>query len=288
MCINKIGLEQVTYMLKDRMKVAHIKQGYEDTGQWLSNLDAVDGTGSNNYNIDPTCPQRYANFHQTMSKCTAVGGDRLSLAQYKQFEDALIPAIALYKAHGCITEDDMNGLNLINVTGGKIPKNDRPLHQQRALLMNAETTTAWYQSYKDRQLEKALAAGEKRRVAALKKIANAPMNKAISAYKKWFIQLPIDQQTAEAKGKRKATKAYKDQHQISLQIEYYIEAVNHQPHQIFQEGHMIALGPAVDEIEEGNADNDSEGSEDSSGYDENEDILQNINDFVDELENIND
>jgi hypothetical protein len=269
----KVGLEQVTFMMKDRMKIDHIQRGYSDTGQWLHALEADENIG-NNFSLQPSAEGGYKNFHQTMTKCTAINGERLTILQYNAFEDALIPAINLYKINGCLTEENMNDLQLVNTTEGRIMKDARPLHQQRAVLMNSATTVAWYQHYITTRNERRVAIHQNRDTKAQKKAVVAIVTAAAREYKNWFDALPTkESKQAERKSKKEAMLPYK-QRGMALPISYYREAINNLPHPqpVFEENQL-------DDVDDDDMDDGMQGSVDES--DENEsDLEQELAEFL--------
>lgn len=114
--------------------------GYRRTGQFLNALD------TDNYCIDPLNKNAYyKNFDAAMQLCTMIKGQRMTSAQLQDFKSALIPAIQIFKLRGRITEEEMDELNLLNVTNGKVPKDQRSLHQQRSSVMTAHTVMQQHQ-----------------------------------------------------------------------------------------------------------------------------------------------
>ena len=135
------GLKMIVVTLQSVYKADIIKDGYKNTGQ---------------YPLD---------FRKAMSKCTTA----LTAEQLATLESKLPAVVELFREHGRVTEEQMDQLGVISVdlSGDRrtMPKDCRALHQQRAVIMNADAVTAQYRS---RMQQKAVAENAKRARAANK------------------------------------------------------------------------------------------------------------------------
>lgn len=133
------SLTLVSYAIGRSMNCDIVKKGYIRTGQ---------------YPLD---------FALCMQTCH----EKLSLQEYEQFKAALPSAVLEFQDKACLTEAwmDENGLRSRNVQGD-IPKDQRPLQNQRSVLFNAPTSIAAFKAYRQRVDQapalRQLAANEKR------------------------------------------------------------------------------------------------------------------------------
>lgn len=88
---------------------------------------------------------------------------------------------------GCVTEDEMDGLEIINVNKlNSKPKDQRALHQQRAVIMNSEDCIAKFKIYKtEKQLEEDRKAAMKA-LAIAKRAEKEAEAAERQQYKAWF------------------------------------------------------------------------------------------------------
>lgn len=182
------GLQQINYIVKENMKPHLIMSGYRRTGQWINNLKENYAT----IGLDA-----YANFNEAMKLCTMVGGKRMALDVLKTFRDALIPAVQIFKERGRITEVEMTELGLINVTKGKLDKDERALHKQRACVMTSATITRQYQAHQKRKLDAEAVKTVSKEERATKKAATTQANIAKLEYRLAFTKMTPEEQKIE-------------------------------------------------------------------------------------------
>ena len=154
------SLQQLIYCIKMTIKPDIIKDGYSSIGQWP--LD----------------------FKAAMSKCSR----EMSNNEYKTMEDHMDTLVKYYRENGQLTEENMDNLGIINVNDqmyGKLPKEERALHQQRARIMNSTDCIAQYKWRRAKKDEEAV-------------------------YKAWYKGLTPEQKKDENKRKRAANKAAKE------------------------------------------------------------------------------
>lgn len=100
-----------------------IREGYSDTGMYP------------------------VSFEKSMSKCQR----RLSEADYKCMEDCIPAAAIEFQSKGTLSEEWMDEHGIINVnTVGSMPKDERALHQQRAVIFNHEVIQGQWDIYQTR------------------------------------------------------------------------------------------------------------------------------------------
>lgn len=138
----------IVYVLKDTLTVSRIKDGYRKTGQ---------------YPID---------FDKAMKKCTR----EITAEDLQHMKNSLSKLVEAYRARGEVTEEEFDQLGIIDVyqNQGK-PKDERVLHQQRAVVMNKNVCLTKYREYQERKMAKLTAKATKvKRVAKPKpKVSNS-------------------------------------------------------------------------------------------------------------------
>jgi hypothetical protein len=100
-------------------------------------------------------------FVTTMSRCTR----SISGRDMDNMREQLAGMVDIFRRTGILTEDRMDAANVLSVkdeASNVRPKDDRPLHQQRAVIMNGSDCIAQYRSYinyrDDESARRALAA----------------------------------------------------------------------------------------------------------------------------------
>ena len=101
---------------------------------------------------------------------------------YKHMENKVEEIANIYRTKGILTEEDMDAANIISIDldHRSKPKDQRVLHQQRAVIMNSEECVRRFQAYHDE-----------------KTLGRKMMDKQV--YINWFESLTADEQVNEAK-----------------------------------------------------------------------------------------
>jgi hypothetical protein len=162
------SLEKIIFSIKSTLTAEVIQAGYRETGQYPLNLTAA------------------------MSKSTY----KLTIPEFETMEAKLPDVKAFFRSNGYVTEQQMDDLGIasVNEEWAK-PKDEKVLHQQRAVLINAAETISKYKLYK---ADKAASLVTKniRKLAAAKKKAEK------EAYTSWFGNLSEEEKKQERKRKR--------------------------------------------------------------------------------------
>jgi hypothetical protein len=168
------AMQQVVFVIKATLNESVIKQGYKFCGQYPLSYDTA------------------------MGKCT-----RLLTELEAASMSAAFPRIKqLFLENGCVTEAQLDDLNIINVNAachGKIAKDLRALHQQRSVIMNSANCTFKYKQY---QLAKLTAEAERLNLAEVR----IGKKNAVAAAKLRWNAMTLGEQKAEKAAKAKATR----------------------------------------------------------------------------------
>lgn len=190
------SLQQICYTIHKSLNPDIVKKGYIDCGQ-----DAPISLDENGY-------ETFTKYDKCMGKCTR----KLSTNEYQVMKDQFIHFVLLMRNHGRITEAEMDEKNIPNYNNcdsDKKPKDQRALHKQRAVIMNAEDCVAAYANYQQRR-QQAIAMETQRR---LQRTVTAGERQAArvakEAEKRRRATLTEDERKAEANNKRRATLARK-------------------------------------------------------------------------------
>ena len=143
------AMQQVVTTIKEVIKPSMIIAGYTDIGQWPLSYDMA------------------------MSKCSKVRSGKVTQVQIQTMRDKVPDIVALYRLRGGVTENEYDAMGIVNCNSGNPkPKEQRALHQQRAVIMNNEDCIQKYKAYhslKDQAiLDRASAADQRRNNKAAK------------------------------------------------------------------------------------------------------------------------
>jgi hypothetical protein len=185
------SLQQVVYSIQHVLTPEIVKAGYRRIGQFP------------------------VSFVTTMSRCTRL----ISGRDMDNMREQLAGMVDFFRRTGILTEDQMDAANILSVndeaSNGR-PKDDRPLHQQRAVIMNGSDCIAQYRSYinyRDGEPARRALAAEAREEARLvreRKAEEVRGRKEVKdAEKLRRANLTPAEVKAENKLKRAATKAAK-------------------------------------------------------------------------------
>jgi hypothetical protein len=189
------ALQQIVCAIRTVMKDDIVKEGYACIGQYP------------------------LNFRTVMGRCTT----QISLEEFTKMQDALPHFSDLFAKQGRLTEADMDAKAILSVNDAatrKVPKDQRVLHQERAILLTAADSIAKYRNYqREREMAPVLAlerAAEKQRIR-LEKEAKAEAAKAMqeakrvakAAEKARFDSLTAEEKKAEVAAKRRQQRASK-------------------------------------------------------------------------------
>ena len=118
------SLQQVVYSIKHVLTPEIVKTGYKRIGQYP------------------------LSFLTTMGRCTRP----ISARDMATMQEAIPDMVAIFRATGNLTEEQMDAAGILSVNdeaSNARPKDDRPLHQQRSVIMNADDCVAKYRSYQN-------------------------------------------------------------------------------------------------------------------------------------------
>ena len=190
------SLQQICYAIHKSLNPDIVKKGYVDCGQ-----DAP-------ISMDENGHETFTKYEKCMSKCTR----KLTSAECGILKDNFFHFVLIMGNHGRITEAEMDEKdipNYNNCDSDKKPKDQRALHKQRAVIMNAEECVAAYANYQQRR-QQAIAIETQRR---LQRTVTAGERQAAregkEAEKRRRATLTEDERKAEAINKRRATLARK-------------------------------------------------------------------------------
>ena len=116
------SLQQVVYSIKHVMTPEIVKTGYKRIGQYP------------------------VSFLTSMSRCSRV----ISARDMEHMQEALPAMVEIFRTKGILTEEQMDAAGILSVNdeaSNNRPKDDRPLHQQRSVIMNSVDCIAQYRSY---------------------------------------------------------------------------------------------------------------------------------------------
>jgi hypothetical protein len=169
------ALQRVAWALRDTLTQSMVIQGYTDIG-WGPR----------------------PNLAKAMSKCT---GDIPTKAS-KILNDKFDQMATIFRNTGTLTEKDMDDAGIIStnhLSKRTTSKDQRVLHQQRAVLMNSPTCITQYIHYRDAK-DSAKAAMEERRKSLNK------YKMGLEAYRRWLTTLNPEQHEKESKIFKKGMK----------------------------------------------------------------------------------
>jgi hypothetical protein len=185
------SLQQVVYSIQHVLTPEIVKTGYKRIGQYT------------------------VSFMTTMSRCTRP----ISAVDMDIMQQKLPAMVDIFRSKGVLTESDMDSQNILSVNeeaNNARPKDDRPLHQQRSVIMNSLDCIAQYRSYvnnRDAEPARRALAVQQRDAARIVKEAKArevSARKALKdAEKVRRTNLTLAERKEEDKQKRAAVKAAK-------------------------------------------------------------------------------
>lgn len=178
------SIQKIVKTIRSVMTAEMIITGYERTGQ---------------YPVD---------FARTLRQTTYT----FSIKQWSSMTNAVDDAVAIFRARGALSEDEMDTLEIPSVNEEQVnqrPKDQRMLHQQRAVIMNSVDCIAKYKNhYENKELgviEK-VAARQRREIA---KDAAKEIKEKKKIERDAFNNLPAAEKKAIRKSKRDAAAAAK-------------------------------------------------------------------------------
>eukprot|EP01033_Poteriospumella_lacustris_P010239 gene10239-7282_t len=129
------SLLKVVEAVRETLTLKIVRAGYETTGQWP------------------------ISFVAAMSHCPTV--KTMSVHEYNNMKDNVENLANVFRERGVLTEADMDEFNIIDMSEDtrRTPKDERVLHQQRAVLMNSAECTRQYKEYQMRLQGKKTASG---------------------------------------------------------------------------------------------------------------------------------
>lgn len=161
------SLLKVVEAIRDTLTSEIVKTGYRVTGQWP------------------------INFTLAMNQCSAV--KTISHAAYRNMQDKVETLARIFRERGVLTEADMDEHGIVDLSEDtrKTPKDQRVLHQQRAVLMNSEECILQYREYQSRL--------EARKAEVRQPATDEHARGLTSAklYEVWFNHLTKQEQRAE-------------------------------------------------------------------------------------------
>jgi hypothetical protein len=170
------ALQRILWAIRDTLRMSVVAQGYIDIG----------------WGPRPS-------LSHAMSKCTATIPAKISKTLHEKFE----AMAAIYRNSGTLTEKDMDDAGIVSINHlykRKKLKDQRVLHQQRAVVMNSPACIAQYREHKDAK-EKEKADKEERQQAF------HTYKMGLQVYQRWVASLAPEQQQEESKVLKKGKKA---------------------------------------------------------------------------------
>jgi hypothetical protein len=167
------ALQKVICTLKETLTQKMVKDGYASIGQ---------------------CP---INFDVAMSKCTR----DISKTDIEVMKEKLPDVVQKFRMNGIVTEQDMDEAGIMNIDSDrKTPKDQRVLHQQRAVLMNSAECIAKYKLYRTEKETNTARTAEKR-------TDRTKYNFHKARYQLWYLELSTSAKTQENKKRKEKFKA---------------------------------------------------------------------------------
>lgn len=169
------ALQRIAWVIRTTLTLDMVRQGYQRVG-WVPK----------------------PSLRKAMGKCTKA----LSTEEYNNLEEHWQELASCYIQKGELTETDMDKVGIVGGTTGrnKKPKNDRPLHQQRAVMINHPFCVTKYLEYKARKEEEKIKNQKKAIATDIHR-----RNKLV--YSKWYETLSLGERANEDKLLRKGKKA---------------------------------------------------------------------------------
>lgn len=174
------ALQKITYAVKNTLDVKTVTLGYQLSGQQPPNFKLA--------------------MRETMRRRT------ISDTVFKKMEDAVPKLAELYLDKGFVTEEDMDNLEIPNFNDecySSVPKDQRALHQQRAVVMNAEGLMGHILALKNKKIE---AEEQKKQQAQLQAARRTAAAREKQDYDNWFKNLTPNEQAQERRRIREANR----------------------------------------------------------------------------------
>lgn len=174
------ALQKTTYAVKNSLDVSAVKLGYELSGQYPLNFEAA---------MRETCKRR-----------------TISDNDYNIMKNSVDQLVQIYQTKGFVAEKDMDGLNIPNFNDecySSVPKEQRSLHQQRAVVMNADELIQHLKSLKHKKLE---AEQQRKRNAELREAKKKAGAQEKLDYDNWFKSLSPTEAARERQRIREANR----------------------------------------------------------------------------------
>lgn len=193
------SLQKIVKTIRSVMTAEMVIAGYERTGQFPVNFAKA---------------MRQSTYTYTMKEWATITG-------------AVDRAVAIYRLRGALTEAEMDALEIPSVNDDQAnqrPKDERMLHQQRAVIMNSADCIAKYKNHyakKDLAIVERVAARERREIAQ-EKAKEIKEQKRVE--KENFDNLSPADKTAVRRAKRIANAAAKTAALLAAGLELPIAA----------------------------------------------------------------
>jgi len=127
---SELSTEKVTKVVHALMKIVKV------TADCKRPSIIVDG-----YRVTGMYP---VSFEQAMSQCQR----KISPTEMQCMVDAIPAAVTEFRLNGCLSEEWMDGQGIVNVNPvGSVPKDERALHQQRAVIFNHDIVQVQWDNY---------------------------------------------------------------------------------------------------------------------------------------------
>jgi hypothetical protein len=199
------ALQQIVYTIHRTLNPHVVINGYIDCGQ-----DAPIGLDTNG---QPTM----AKYDVCIQKCTK----QLTLDEVAVMREHFQHFVSVMREHGKITEAEMDAKGIPNYNNDdhdNKPKDQRALHKQRAVVMNAQETVAQFIDYVQRRDAERLARDARRAERAAGAEERAAAKEVRLAEKRRWNSLSAEEKKAESNAKRQATMARNRQLRIGEQL----------------------------------------------------------------------
>jgi hypothetical protein len=183
-----------SYTVKETLRGELIRDGYKAIGQYP------------------------LNFEKTMGKCTR----DISVPEMTIMKREFPVAVQTFRTKGCITEAEFNEMGIVSVnhlSRNQKPKDQRPLQNQRSVIMNMEDCIRKYRDYRAELAERPQRLARDREERRQQKLQKAEAAQRIRAAKEAEklrrASLTVEERKAEEKARRKASKDRKRQQELA-------------------------------------------------------------------------
>jgi len=134
-------------------------------------------------------------FERAMAQCPSV--KYMNKKHYEHMKNKVEELAGIFREKGILTEQDMDDSGIVEMTQDSrtAPKDERVLHQQRAVLMNSDECVRQYKIHQERTRAKKTAAASS---------GGASRKDNVALYKQWLDTLSAEEMRAEKEAIKEA------------------------------------------------------------------------------------